>query len=161
MTLKHWVILLGSLAGLGFVLFIVVGYFILWPWFVGSPIKSQPTVEVTAFYPAPVLRSWKTVWLRRSSSRSMVSRTWCPCHRRGANDGSYRLTVTFRHGTDMNMAQVLVQNRVNLASPVLPNEVKQCGVTVNQKEEVREELGQPYWERWMPKPRPGPRPPTK
>src|SRR6201991_1934778 len=33
------------------------------------------------------------------------------------NDGSYNLTVTFRHGMDLNMAQVLVQNRVSLAVP--------------------------------------------
>ena len=35
------------------------------------------------------------------------------------NDGSYNLTVTFQHGVDLNMAQVLVQNRVNLAVPQL------------------------------------------
>ena len=37
-----------------------------------------------------------------------------------ANDGSYTLTVTFAVGADLNMAQVLVQNRVALAMPVLP-----------------------------------------
>ncbi len=31
------------------------------------------------------------------------------------NDGSYNLTVTFKHGVDLNVAQVLVQNRVSLA----------------------------------------------
>ena len=34
------------------------------------------------------------------------------------NDGIYNLTVTFKHGIDLNMAQVLVQNRVNLALPL-------------------------------------------
>src|SRR5262249_6667751 len=34
-----------------------------------------------------------------------------------ANDGSYNLSVTFQQGVDVNMAQVLVQNRVNLAVP--------------------------------------------
>ena len=33
------------------------------------------------------------------------------------NDGAYTLTVTFKLGTDLNMAQVLVQNRVSLAMP--------------------------------------------
>src|SRR5581483_10830780 len=46
-----------------------------------------------------------------------------------ANDGSYNLTVTFRHGVDLNMAQVMVQNRVNLAVPALPDVIKQTGVT--------------------------------
>jgi len=36
------------------------------------------------------------------------------------NDGSYTLTVTFKLGMDSNMAQVLVQNRVSLALPVIP-----------------------------------------
>jgi multidrug efflux pump len=49
------------------------------------------------------------------------------------NDGGYSLTVTFDVGTDLDMAQVLVQNRVNLALPSLPAEVKQTGVTVKKK----------------------------
>src|SRR5579883_3343778 len=49
------------------------------------------------------------------------------------NDGSYTLTVTFRPGIDLNIAQVLVQNRVNLAEPVLPDLVKRRGVTVKKK----------------------------
>ena len=35
------------------------------------------------------------------------------------NDGTYSLTITFKHGVDLNMAQVLVQNRVALATPGL------------------------------------------
>lgn len=46
------------------------------------------------------------------------------------NDGGYSLTVTFDIGTDLDMAQVLVQNRVNLATPILPSEVKNIGVSV-------------------------------
>ena len=49
------------------------------------------------------------------------------------NDGGYNLTVTFDVGTDLDMAQVLVQNRVNLALPSLPSEVKQTGVSVKKK----------------------------
>jgi multidrug efflux pump len=49
------------------------------------------------------------------------------------NDGSYTLTVTFKPGVDLNIAQVLVQNRVNLAEPVLPDIVKRRGVTVKKK----------------------------
>ena len=49
------------------------------------------------------------------------------------NDGAYNLTVTFKLGTDLDMAQVLVQNRVNLAMPTLPDIVKQTGVTTKKK----------------------------
>ena len=49
------------------------------------------------------------------------------------NDGMYALTVAFRPGTDLNLAQVLVQNRVALAQPVLPELVRRRGVTVKKK----------------------------
>ena len=49
------------------------------------------------------------------------------------NDGGYNLTVTFEVGTNLDMAQVLVQNRVNLALPTLPSEVKATGVSVKKK----------------------------
>jgi hydrophobe/amphiphile efflux-1 (HAE1) family protein len=49
------------------------------------------------------------------------------------NDGVYSLTVTFENGVDLDIAQVQVQNRVNLAMPVLPDVVKQTGVSVKKK----------------------------
>src|SRR5262245_36735575 len=49
------------------------------------------------------------------------------------NDGGYNLTVTVEVGTNIDMAQVLVQNRVNLALPTLPSEVKATGVSVKKK----------------------------
>ena len=49
------------------------------------------------------------------------------------NDGAYNLTVTFKHGVNLNMAQVLVQNRVSLAIPLLPDVIKQTGVTTRKK----------------------------
>ncbi len=49
------------------------------------------------------------------------------------NDGSYNLTVTFKHGVNLNMAQVLVQNRVSLALPKLPDVIKQTGVMVRKR----------------------------
>ena len=49
------------------------------------------------------------------------------------NDGSYTLTVTFKPGVDLNLAQVLVQNRVSLAMPLLPEVVRQTGVTTRKR----------------------------
>jgi len=49
------------------------------------------------------------------------------------NDGSYTLDVTFEIGTDVNMAQVLVQNRVAIAQPSLPDVVKNIGVTTKKR----------------------------
>ncbi len=47
-------------------------------------------------------------------------------------DGSMSLTITFELGTDLDAAQVLVQNRVAIAEPRLPQEVRALGVTTNK-----------------------------
>ncbi|MBM4072506.1 MAG: efflux RND transporter permease subunit [Planctomycetes bacterium] len=49
------------------------------------------------------------------------------------NDGSYSLTVTFHQGINIDMAQVLVQNRVNLAIPMLPDVIKATGVATRKR----------------------------
>ncbi len=48
------------------------------------------------------------------------------------SDGALAITVTFELGTDLDEAQVLVQNRVAIAEPRLPEEVRRIGVTVNK-----------------------------
>jgi HAE1 family hydrophobic/amphiphilic exporter-1 len=50
-----------------------------------------------------------------------------------ASDGSYKLTVTFEVGTDLDKAQVLVQNRVAIAQPKLPQEVQRQGITAKKQ----------------------------
>src|SRR5712675_3635477 len=47
-------------------------------------------------------------------------------------DGNLQLTVTFALGTNLDIAQVLVQNRVAIAQPQLPDEVQRLGVTVKK-----------------------------
>ena len=48
------------------------------------------------------------------------------------SDGQMQLTITFKLGTDVNQAQVLVQNRVAIAEPRLPEQVRQIGVTTEK-----------------------------
>src|SRR5438093_7870975 len=73
------------------------------------------------------------------------------------NDGSYTLDVTFELGTNVNMAQVLVQNRVAIAEPTLPDVVRTIGVTVKKRSpdillgislyaEDNPETGRPYYD---------------
>lgn len=52
---------------------------------------------------------------------------------KSTNDGQMYLDVTFNVGTDLNMAQVLTQNRVAIAEAKLPDEVKRQGVTTKKK----------------------------
>ncbi len=49
------------------------------------------------------------------------------------NDGSYSLSVSFEVGTDPDMAQVKVQNRVQQATPKLPSEVQRQGISVTRR----------------------------
>ncbi len=49
------------------------------------------------------------------------------------NDGAYMLTVTFKLGTDLQLALVQVQNRVQLAMPQMPQQVSQQGVNIKKK----------------------------
>jgi multidrug efflux pump len=49
------------------------------------------------------------------------------------SDGSYTLTVTFKPGIDLDLAQVLVQNRVSLALPQLPDVLRQTGVITKKR----------------------------
>lgn len=50
------------------------------------------------------------------------------------NNGSARITVYFNQGTDPDMAQVNVQNRVTQAQGLLPAEVTQVGVTTMKRQ---------------------------
>lgn len=48
------------------------------------------------------------------------------------SDGAMQLTITFKLGTDLDKAQVQVQNRVSIATPRLPEEVRRLGVTTRK-----------------------------
>src|SRR5437660_6326604 len=97
------------------------------------PEITPPTVEVSAVYPganAQVVADTVAAPIEQQVNGvegMMYMSSQC------ANDGTYTLTVTFKPGSDLNIAQVLVQNRVALAEPVLPDLVKRRGVTVKKK----------------------------
>jgi HAE1 family hydrophobic/amphiphilic exporter-1 len=97
------------------------------------PDVVPPTVQVTTRYPG-------------ASARTVVDTVALPIEQQvngvegmiymqsySAADGTYTLTVTFKIGTDLNFAQVLVQNRVATALATLPDAVQAQGVTVQKK----------------------------
>src|SRR3954463_10453438 len=97
------------------------------------PEITPPTVRVTGNYPganAQVVAD--TVAAPIEQQVVGVERMLYMTSQSG-NDGSYTLDVTFALGTDVNLAQVLVQNRVAIAQPVLPDVVKAIGVTVKKR----------------------------
>src|SRR5271170_6622580 len=97
------------------------------------PNVSPPTVQVTAVYPgANCLTVRDTVAAPIEEQVSgvegmMYMSSQC------TNDGTYTLTVTFKPGTDGDVAQVLVQNRVSLATPVIPPLVQREGLMVKKQ----------------------------
>src|SRR5690349_16492351 len=96
------------------------------------PEVTPPTVQVTAIYPganAQTVRDTVAAPIEEQVSGvegMMYMSSQC------TNDGAYKLTVTFRLGTDSDMAQVLVQNRVSLALPVIPDLVQNEGINVKK-----------------------------
>src|SRR5437667_4738408 len=97
------------------------------------PQVTPPTVRVTAIYPganAQVVAD--TVGAPIEQQVNGVEGTLYMSSQ-SSNDGSYTLDVTFALGTDINMAQMLVQNRVTIAQPTLPDVVKAIGVTVKKR----------------------------
>src|SRR5208282_3308531 len=96
------------------------------------PEVTPPTVQVTALYPgANSMTLQDTVAAPIEAQVSgvegmMYMSSQC------TNDGTYSLTVTFKAGMNSDMAQVLVQNRVSLALPVIPALVQNQGITVKK-----------------------------
>jgi HAE1 family hydrophobic/amphiphilic exporter-1 len=105
---------------------------------VGLPIErypdiTPPTVLVSTTYPgadAKVLSDTVATLIEQEVNGvqgMLYMSSTC------SSDGSYKLTVTFEVGTDLDRALVLVQNRLAIAQPRLPAEVQRQGVTAKKQ----------------------------
>ncbi len=116
------------------ILMIVIGTVALWSLPVAQyPDVTPPTVQVKTRYPG-------------ASARTIIDTVALPIEQQvngvenmiymqsmSTSDGGYTLVVTFKVGTDLNFAQVLVQNRVSAALSSLPDPVQKQGVNVQKQ----------------------------
>lgn len=97
------------------------------------PDITPPTVQVSAVYPGASAETVaKTVGVPIEAQVNGVEGMMYMSSTSSA-DGSYKLTITFEVGTDIDMATVMVQNRVAIAQGSLPEAVIQQGITTQKQ----------------------------
>ncbi|HEV8605464.1 MAG TPA: efflux RND transporter permease subunit [Tepidisphaeraceae bacterium] len=121
------------------------------------PEITPPTVRVTAIYPGANAQVVADSVASPIEQQVVGVEGMLYMTSQSNNDGSYSLDVTFELGTNVNMAQVLVQNRVAIAVPTLPDVVRAIGVTTKKRSpdillgislysETNPETGRPYFD---------------
>ena len=96
------------------------------------PEIAPPTIVVTAVYPGADAETVASTVATPIEQEINGVEDMLYMSSYSASDGSAQITITFELGTDLDQAQVLVQNRVAIAEPRLPEEVRRQGITTNK-----------------------------
>jgi hydrophobe/amphiphile efflux-1 (HAE1) family protein len=97
------------------------------------PPITPPTVQVSCIYPGATAQVVADTVAAPVEQQVNGVEGMLYMSSQCANDGTYNLIVTFDLGTDLNTALVMVQNRVSLAMPQLPDAVQTQGLTIKKK----------------------------
>jgi hydrophobe/amphiphile efflux-1 (HAE1) family protein len=96
------------------------------------PSVSPPTIQVSANYPGATAETVAETVATPIEQEVNGVEGMLYMYSQASSDGSMNLTITFELGTDLDTAQVLVQNRVAIAEPRLPEVVRSMGVTTRK-----------------------------
>ncbi|MGL6075592.1 MAG: efflux RND transporter permease subunit [Fimbriiglobus sp.] len=97
------------------------------------PPVTPPTIQVDCAYPGSNARIVSETIAAPIEQRVNGVERMLYMNSQSTSDGSYTLTIAFEPGTNLDVAQVMVQNRVNLAVPELPDVVRATGVATRKR----------------------------
>ncbi len=100
------------------------------------PSVAPPTIQVSANYPGATAETVAETVATPIEQEVNGVEGMLYMYSQAAADGSMSLTITFELGTDLDTAQVLVQNRVAVAEPRLPEVVRSMGVTTRKNSQT-------------------------
>jgi multidrug efflux pump len=133
MRFAHFFIERPVFAGVLSIVTIIVGAIAIFTLPVAQyPEIAPPTVTVSASYPGANAKTVAETVATPIEEQINGVEGMLYMSSQSTNDGNMKLTVTFKLGTNLDIAQVQVQNRVAIAQPVLPSDVQRAGIVVKK-----------------------------